>query len=531
MTPQPTEMPRPLADPLVRLTAVLALSLGSVVGAAELPPRAVGPTMTLSSDGAITLSPDVAVQWALLRNPTLLIAKEQVNVGQAELDAEAAAWQSELFATVEGSESKQKNSLERDDKPVLEEEDLTTELGVRMRTGSGAEITLSYDVADRMTNSETGNDPEGFDDLVTTLNVELRQPLLRGQGATAIKGRIAQAEQRLEIARQDLQRRLLETSYQTVSTYWQLYRAQQIEALSDESLVNAGALLEDTRRLVAAGRLAPAAVDDAQSGLLLRRAELSQAAQASRRWESELRAMLALDPSKRSATPIQASLDPDLSPMTEPANFGAYVGQVLAIWPNYHIAVKQIAIQETALEMVKDDSRSTLDLVLSYGQNARSFDSDFGEAFQDSFGSEYPEWRVAFEWTRTFGENRLGKAQQEKSESLIRQAKLEAEAVKTEVANQLNIRLGQVQSTFNEVAEHRQNLVVLGQLLSRERLAFQQGESSVRVVIAREDAYNAARVRTIEAEVRYELAKTALRLSDGTLLEQLGIALDALDAS
>lgn len=513
------------------LVGVMVLSPGAGL-LAEAPPTAETLERALRADsgGELAFEPVTAVQWALLRNPDVLIAEQGVEIGRQRIESEEGAWQPELFATLERSESELKNSLDRPDRPILKDDSSYGEFGIRSLVGTGAEITLSYEARDRVSNASSGDDPDGVNDVISNVRLELRQPLLRGRGATAQKGAITQAERELEIARQQMQRRLLDSSFNVLNTYWQLHRAQRTETLTQTSLDNAEALLKDTRRLVQAGRMAPVAIDDAESSVLMRQAELAAAEQQVGEWHGEMRRLLDVDPAEHGEWSFLTAASPDITPVEAPEDFPAYVAQVLSIWPNYRIAIEQMAIGHVAIRMARDERRSSLDLILSYSQNARSFDSAMDEAFKESLDTDYPEWVAGLEWSMPFGASRRGLAEEAIARSQLRQSQLEAQAVRGEVSNQLMNRLGQVEATFSELQSHADNAQILEDLLRREREAFDRGESSVRAVTARGDALNVARLRAIDAEVRYELAKTALRLSDGTLLTELGVELDVADA-
>ncbi|MRH79115.1 hypothetical protein GH984_10435 [Spiribacter sp. C176] len=519
-------------------TFLKRLTIGSVVlaapiafgnNAAQLDAEALERALRAEHGGALAFDPSTAVQWALLRNTDVLIAAEDIEIGEQRVEAEKGGWQPEFFANVERSETERKNSLDRPDRPVLIDETSYGEFGIRSLVGTGAEITLSYEASDRFSNASSGDDPDGFDDVIANVRFEIRQPLLRGRGAVGIKGAVQQAKHQLDIAHQQMQRRLLDSSFNVLRTYWQMYRAQRTAALTSGSVANAEALLEDSRRLVLAGRLPQSAIDDAESGLLVRQAELAAASQQVSQSQAEMRRLLDVDPVEYGDWEFEAAAEPDIGPINPPEDFSAYVAQVLDIWPSYQIANKQVAIGYESIKMVQDDRRSSLDLILSYGQNARSFENSLSDAFDESFESEYPEWVAGIEWSTKLGGSRRGRAEEAVARAQVRQSQLEAKAIRGEVGNQLMNRLNQVSTTYQELQSHNDNVMILNQLLQRERTAFERGESSVRAVLGREDALNIARLRAIDAEVRYELAKSSLRLSDGTLLDELGVELEVAD--
>jgi len=517
---------RTLSLQLIIATCLVTPSLAFAAAAESANAEALERSLRDQAGGSLAFEPTTAVQWALLRNTDVLMAAEDIEIGEQRIQAERGGWQPEFFANIERSESERQNSLDRPDRPVLEEEETYGQFGIRSLIGTGAEVTLSYEARDRFSNASSGDDPDGFDDVIANVRFEIRQPLMRGRGAPSLRGAVRQANLRLEIARQQMQRRLLDSSFNVLRAYWQLYRAQQSEALTADAVANATALLEDSRRLVLAGRLPQVAIDDAQSGLLVRQAELAAAAQQVGQSQAEMRRLLDVDPVEYGQWEFQAAAMPDVTPVAPPEDFATYVAQVLEIWPSFQIANTQVAIGNESIKMVQDDRRSSLDLILAYGQNSRNFDNSRSDAFDDAFDNEYPEWSAGLEWSTKLGANRRGRAEEAIARAQVRQSQLEARAIRGEVGNQLMNRLQQVSSTYQELQNHRENVAILQTLLQRERIAFDRGESSVRVLLGREDALNIARLRAIDAEVRYELAKSSLRLSDGTLLDELGISLE-----
>lgn len=478
----------------------------------------------------VTLDKQSFAQLVLLRNPDVLITQAQRDIANQQLLHDQGAYEAEFFATLRASDRQTRNSNPIfDDKepiPRIIERSSGFDIGVRKLVRSGAEITAEYEGSRNSNNMMTSNDPLGFQDSKGALNFSVRQPLMRGFGAAQVEGRIAQAEKQIEVSQQEIRQQLLSKTFDAISLYWRLYREEQIIDLNLNSLRNAKEILADTERMVNAGRLPRTALSEAQSMVLLREAESLSIEQGYTQVTNAIKSLLNV-PSTEQTLFFETQSEPDSSAWQLPVSFDEYFQRVLITWPSYEIAQQRIAIEQEGLMMARDELKPRLDLVMGYGQTGRRYQTkSFGGPFNDSFKDDFPNWNVGLEFSMPLGGNQSARARQEIALTRIAQNHLQADAVKVELSNQLNTRLQQVSQAHEEMAKHSENVQIQRELLSVERDRFDRGMSRLMDVIDREDNYNMSVIRLVDAQIRYEMAKAALQLSDGSLLDELNINFD-----
>lgn len=472
--------------------------------------------------GEVRLDQESLVQWVLLRNPSVLISREQLDVANWQLESEEAAYQAELYLTIGRSSDRRLSGVDSDP-PVIQDRETLLDTGIRKILPTGAEVTLGYETRGRVNTAPSVTDPEGIDDAIGNLKLELRQPLLRGFNAAQIKGRIAQSGHEIEIAKQRIRQQLLTSSFDALNLYWQLYSSDQAVTNTGKALENTRKLIMDTERLVKAGRLPETALLEARTVLLSREVEHESAKLQQMRVHSALRVLLNLEYGEGEGIIFSTDSSPDGKRWTRPGDMDSYLNDVIAIWPNYVMAQERISVGQQKLEMMRDESKPQLDLLLSYGQSSRNFDANHSRVFQDSWREDYPSWNVALELTMPLGRNRSGQAQTAIARSELFQATMEADSARIQLSQEIRLRMDQLDAAWQELELYREQTKTLEELFSVEQKRFDSGTASVQDWLNRQTELTMGRLRLTDAEVRYELAKAALQLSDGSLLERMGV--------
>lgn len=478
------------------------------------------------SAGEVALDRRSLVQWVLLRNPEVLLTREQRRVAEQQIRMDRGAFTPEFFSVLSSDGNQVPNHPEAAIPETVDRNRRFT-VGVRSLVLTGAEISVEYETRYQFQNvpsATTGLD--GIDDVTGRLGFKVRQPLLRGAGAAQIKGRIEQSERQLEISRQEILQQTLSKSFDALSLYWRLYRAEQIRDLNEASLDYSRRTFDNLQHLVNAGRLPQTALAEVRSTILLREAEAFVAQQAFDQVETALKNLLNLSASAYGHLGFRTLGTPDATVWQRPQHFNSYLEQVLQTWPNHEIALARLAIEQQQVDMARDEMRPRLDLVASYHHNSRNFDKSYRGAWRDVSSSRYDGWSAGIEFSMPLGGHSSARARYDMAQIRLDQSRMQAESVRVDLANQLWLRLEQVEQTFEELQRHRQNIEVLRELLLVEQARFESGVSRYSDLIDREDRLNSATVRMVDAEIRYEMAKASLQLSDGSLLAHMGVSVD-----
>ena len=478
----------------------------------------------------LMLDPQTFAHLVLLRNPNVLLAQGQRDIAVQQLRNDEGAYETEFFASFNVRESNTRNTNPTFDDgeptPVIRDASNGFEVGVRRLFRSGAEITVDYEARRTRNNMMTSNDPEGFKDSTGALNFTIRQPLSRGFRAAQVEGRIAQSEQQMAMTQQQIRQQMLNKTAEAQTLYWQLYREEQLLQLNRQSLDNAAEVVADTKRMVGLGLLPRTALAEAQSVLLVRESQRFAAEQAYTRVIHDIKTLLNIQASEQ-ALEFATDSAPQALPWQLELEFNEYLRTVLRNWPNYEVVSRQILVEQEGLRMANDELKPQVDLVLGYGQTGRRYETThLKQPFLDSLTNNHPNWRVALELSMPIGGNQSARARQQIALTRIQQSHIDLQALEVGIANELSVRLKQVEQTFSELDLQFQNVEIQRELLRVERQRFEQGMTRLMDLVEREENFNTAIIRWVDAQIQYETAKVSLQLADGSLLDTFNIQFD-----
>ena len=523
---------------LVRGLGLLALCCASTAWAVEMEVPSGGGVVAappaLPIQGVWEVTPKRLLQQVIARNADALYANLQARVAGQLLAAESALGEPVSYASLRHEDRfRQRTAQEKTSSIFSTQNELdelvdTLELGVRSRLATGGEVSLSYRYTDRRNNiirSGTGNPDAEYDGALT---LTLKHPLLRGFGATAVDADRQVAELEQAISRQQYKQQVLKVSSDALTAYWQLYKAHELKRMREESRDNARRALDDAREQVAAGRASRAVASEAQALAGLRNVEVLRAEQGVSEAEARVKNLLGLPGHTYAALHLKPVLDmalvdaseaaADVRPLTD-----ARLNAVLDAWPPWQVAQLRRRQGLVRLDYARNQVKPGLDVVASCSSSRLAYSS--GEVTDNTFSTRYPDCYLGLNFELPLQGNRRATAQHGAQQLRIAQSDLELEAVRGAMANDLLSRAALLTSAIAEIEEIRRDVALRGQLLDAERVQMGMGLSRLAQVIERENALNEARARLLESLTRQELARTALRLADGSLLQRHAIEL------
>lgn len=160
---------------------------------------------------------------------------------------------------------------------------------VVMRIPTGAEISFGWNGNTRINDDINNN---SFDQ---NLQLNIRQPLLRGSGITVNKASIELARINEQNNIINLKSILSDTVTRSIFAYRELLQAQERLEIEELSLKNAQESLEITKALIAAGRIAPVDIVQEQANIANRRVSLLAAQNSLESSKLALLAILDID--------------------------------------------------------------------------------------------------------------------------------------------------------------------------------------------------------------------------------------------
>lgn len=469
--------------------------------------------------GRIELAPVEFAQLLTLRNLELTFGRETVEVSRALAQAEAALYEPLLFGNTKINSIERQRTIEEKTsnfaaatQNVLDEEGKTFEVGVRQRLPSGGELSLSARTVTRSSNvlAKAGTDSEVNSGLVLLI----KQPLMRGRGVgvTETDRRVAEIE--WVIAQWQFRQQLQKVIAESMSVFWQAHAASDVLSLREALVANAEALVRDAQERVAAGRLPPRAVSEAQRLRLVRQSELSRARQA--RDELLIKLMTSIDlPHARLA---------DLSLRAKPladVDSAVDVGEALSQWAPYRIAGLRHLQGQVRLNFALNQQRPAVDLVLSHSQSGLS------ESTTTSLSTvrrgRYPEWFVGLNVELGAGGNAKARLQAQAQQWRVTQSETERTAIEQAFRNDFQSKKDALQSVLAELRLIEDDAALRATFLAQEKARVTLGGTTMASQVQAEQDLLEVQVRLAEAAGRREVARLSLMLAEGQLLRLHGV--------
>lgn len=488
-----------------------------------------------------TLLAQQLVQQAIGRNAQTLFTRLNLDIAEDEVMRLESFYRPELFAESRYTDIKRENSAAdrlssalRFDEDIYTEQRWETEVGVRMPMRTGADITLSLSQSERESSLISQLQEERDDGYVDaeysgSLNLTIRQPLLRGINSRLVEWQIEQAELDQQITEQRFRQQVLRVASDALTNYWRLYRQHAFIRIQNEALENAEGIEREVGAQVNAGRQPPAARLEAEAQVLDRRAELTDIRQQLHGLQGEIKTLLNLDGDEYYLLSFVPGDRPRKSPHARPDDYEEYVKTLIDQWPGYQIAMTSIAVEKLNSRVAVEENRPQLDLNLGYSTSSLTGSSS--DALNESFKTEYPTWFVGLEYRMPLGPNARRDADLRTAKSRELQADLDMRGIRSSLTNELRTRLQQIDSAHQAMDYAERNVDLYRQLYLAESRRFSAGQTRLRVLQEREDDRIQAERRYIDAVVRYQLAIVALQLAEGSLFEQYGINISSQLAS
>ncbi len=483
------------------------------------------PTQPNNPRSPATLTPPSFLHLLIERNVDVQFSKLGSDVNRHLSEGEASLYETTFFM---GLRNERRNRQRTPDErlqnlttantSLLDESVKNNELGIRNKLPSGAEVSLSYKAVGKANNLIPQTSPPYDTEYNSSLNLLLKQPLLRnaGRSTTETDRRIAELE--YQVSLQQLAQQTSKTSMDGLTLYWQLFRAQETRQLRTQALAHTQDLLKDTQARVNAGKLASTAVLELQGTLLSRKAELSRSQQAYYEAHSKVLSTLnfASDNSATIALKVPLSEPGALRLPASPPSEAA-----LQLWAPYQIAQLKQQQAQTRFNFAQNQTKPMVDLILGYSSTGYSNLPQDARSYA-AHGS-YPDWYMGINFEIPLGGNQKAKNQMLAQRTRLQQAELEIEAIRIAFTNDLLVRKTDLQNALHITDLSLKEIDLRKTLVDNEQRRIDLGTGSLGTLTQKRADLVEAQQRLIENRVRYEIALAAWQYAQGTLLSDHGI--------
>jgi HAE1 family hydrophobic/amphiphilic exporter-1 len=371
----------------------------------------------------------------------------------------------------------------------------------------------------------------------TTLTFTYTQPLLRNFSLDAQRRSIKLAQKSLDLSDSQFRQRVIEIINQVQRAYWDLVFAIQNEKIARDSVDLAKTQLDNNRKMVEAGTLAPIELRSTEAQLETAKGNVIVALQGITTAENALKILLLKDPNDKT---WYSEISPTDQPDKAWVAFNLEESTRLAL--KNRPELDQIRLQteqkEIDIKYYTNQLKPQLDLIGTYAdtglggaaQNAvvvggggggsttlPRFVGGYGTSLKNLFGQDFRTYQVgvqlSFPWRNRTAQANLGRTLAEQRQLDARQRQL-VETVQVDVRNALQ---AVVASKQRFEAAQAGELAAMAQY-SGEQERYRAGLSTNFVVLQRLTDLSVARGTTVRALTDYNKALADLQRVTGMTL-------------
>src|SRR5579872_38545 len=413
---------------------------------------------------------------------------------------------------------------------------------------TGGQAALSYSNA--FTDLNSGR-PDINPSTISGLDLFVTQPLLQGFGFAVNNRQIRVAKNNLQVSDLAFQQQVIVTVAAIVNLYWDLVSFNQNVKVAERALSVSQKLLEDNKKQVEVGTLAPIAIVQADAEIAARQQDLIVAQTQVLQQETIIKNVLT-----RSADPAIAAAhiiptDSIRIPETEAVQpIQDLIAAAIATRPE--LAQSRIGIENSRIS-VKADRNALLpslngfvDLTnhaqagivnplpplsstgasLTTGRSVDPFFvGGYGTVLGQLFGRNFPDYRVGVQLNIPL-RNRAAQADYARDSLTLRQSEIDVQTLTKQIAVDVQnavIGMQQARIRYNAAVKQR---VLEEQTVDAEKKKYALGASTLYLVIQTERDLATAQGSEVTALGQYAHARVALEAATGQVLGAYGVDIE-----
>src|SRR6266446_6362156 len=349
------------------------------------------------------------------------------------------------------------------------------------------------------------------------------QPLLKNFGSEVTKTQILIAQNNLTISKEDFRRQVIAITSRVQQAYWDLvFRRQDLE-VQKQQLVLAQQLLDQIRKQVAIGTLAPLDVLQAETNISRTEERILVTENALRAADDRLKRVMNLSLIGERADVAIRPADPPT--YTDPAlDQDEQIRQALEQRTDLIQAKLTLENQHIGLVFDKNQVLPTLDLEATLRLNG--IDNRFGGSFEEIEPTKRYAWGVGVTFRYPL-QNRQAKSRVQQSQLAIRQQMVRIKDLEENIIAEVRNSFRDVLTNAQRVQSSRISSRLAQKQLEAEEKKLQVGLATVFTTLQFQDVLSQQRSNEINAITEYLKAIVRLEESKNTLLQSYNIVLQA----
>lgn len=491
----------------------LCVALGAVAQAqpGNAPAEAVLRPLTL----------DESVQMALERNLGLQIERLTPQLARYDLAGSYASYDPALKLSGEQSFRSSPGGFN----PAINlpsqpndtwQENFLTDISGTLPTGMRYDLSTSLN---RVSGVSGGVD-RGFQ-YRTDAGVTFAQPLLKNFWIDEARIAIKLNKRQVKISELALSLHVMDTVTKVKESYYDLIFARENVKVQEKALELARQLVDENKKRVQIGTLAPLDEKQAESQSAIALADLISARNQFGAAQNALKNLLTDDYRKLHGV----TLDPTerIGAAPETFDLGTTWSNGLRLRPDYLQLKEELEKQNLILKFDYNQLFPALDLTGSVGRNG--LDSNLGGAVEDIRGGDFPRWSggaiLTIPLSRTRERNNYQKTKATQKQALLRLKQLEQDIIV-----QIDDAVTLVRSNLQRVEATRLAREFAEAALDAEQKKLDNGKSTSFVVLGLQSNLTKARSAEIQALADYNKSLAELYFREGTTLEKSRLTIE-----
>jgi outer membrane protein len=367
-------------------------------------------------------------------------------------------------------------------------------------------------------------DPIPRSELYTSeATLRATQPLLKNFGSAVTKTQILIAQNNLTISKEDFRRQVITITSRVQQAYWDLvFRRQDLE-VQKQQLVLAQQLLDQIRKQVAVGTLAPLDVLQAETNIARNDERILVADNAMRAAEDRLKRVMSFSFTGERADLGIVPADPPT--YTDPMlDQDEEIRQALDQRADLMQAKLTLENQHIGLVFDKNQALPTLDLEASLRLNG--IDNSVGGGFAEIEPTKRYGWGVGVTFRYPL-QNRQAKSRVQQSQLAIRQQMVRIKDLEENIIVEVRNAFRDVLTNAQRVQATRIASRLAQKQLEAEEKKLQVGLATVFTTLQFQDTLTQQRSLELNAVTEYLKALVRLEEAKNTLLQSYHIVLQA----
>jgi outer membrane protein TolC len=329
--------------------------------------------------------------------------------------------------------------------------------------------------------------------------------------------------QNIEISEWTYRERVMAIITSVERAYNNLIFARESVKVQQKALELVERLLVENRKRVEVGAMAPLDEQQAKSQVATTRAQLLDAERA---LEAQENAFINLiTDAYREWHNIQIVPTESLVPIPVTLDLSESWRKGLALRPDLHRARLGIEQSELTTRFNRNQLLPRLDLVGSYGHNARGQDISYGRLFDDLGAGQNPRYSYGVVLSVPMG-NFAARNRYKESKAQNAQVELQYRQLEQQVLVEIDDAVKLVETNFDRVSSTREARLFGEAALDAEQKKLENGKSTSFFVLQFQRDLTSARFDEIRALAEYNNALAQLAFLEGTTLERHKIEME-----